>query len=375
MKRRDFFYCVASLLGLAFAGQVKSREASLGSAASISNRLYGAAVRGDLLQQDGAYRRCVLANCSSITPELALKWAALQPQPDQFDFSEMDYLMRFAKANGMAVYGHTLLWHESIPAWALEPMATKKDWGIIQRYMETVLGRLAGSIRYWDVVNEPIDTVDGVDGLRNSPFLAAFGPDYIPNALRTARMLAPAARLMINEFGVEYDLAVEDDRRSRLLKLLETLRKGGVPIDGLGLQAHLELAKGQVSQQKLKPFLDAVADLGLEIYVTELDVREGNYAQAPDRRDRDVADAVSRYLDIVMPYSNLRGITTWGICDRYSWLQITPEDLAKYGDIWKDGSGPGLNRGLPFDASMQPKPFSNALLQAFSDSRVKYGRD
>jgi hypothetical protein len=37
-------------------------------------------------------------------------------------------------------------------------------------------------------------------------------------------------------------------------------------------------------------------------------------------------------------------------------LQVTKDDFARYPDERKDGSSPGLNRGLPFDSSMKPMP-------------------
>ena len=82
------------------------------------------------------------------------------------------------------------------------------------------------------------------------------------------------------------------------------------------------------------------------------------------QRDRQVADATARYLDVALAQSAVRGVTTWGLSDRHSWLQVTPADLARYPGGWRDGSSPGVNRGLPFDTAMRRKPMYHAIANA-----------
>ena len=142
---------------------------------------------------------------------------------------------------------------------------------------------MATPSREWDVVNEPIETGHRMDGLRRSVFLEAFGPDYIRRALVEARTLAPRARLMLNEYSLEYDSREERDRRYLFLKLIEGLRRSGTPLDGIGLQGHLDLRKGTVATASIAAFLRELADMGLAIVVTELDVKEADYAAPPDR--------------------------------------------------------------------------------------------
>jgi endo-1,4-beta-xylanase len=194
-------------------------------------------------------------------------------------------------------------------------------------------------------------------------FVEAFGDEYIKLALSTARAASTTARLVINEYGLEYDLTVERDRRYHFLKLIERLKQQDVPIDGIGLQAHLDLRKGKISQAHIESFLADVKSFGLFVFVTELDVTEAGYYESVEARDLSVADEVSRYLDVVCAYPDLKGVNTWGITDRYSWLGIAPKEveaLIEQG-YWSDGSNPGLNRGLPLDADMRNKPFATSL--------------
>jgi endo-1,4-beta-xylanase len=111
-------------------------------------------------------------------------------------------------------------------------------------------------------------------------------------------------------------------------------------------------------------FLKEIADLGLFIVISELDVKEHEYILPVEQRDGRVADEAKRYLDIALGQPAVRGLTTWGLSDRHSWLQVTQEDLARYPNAWKDGSTPGPNRGLPFDYALRPKPMYRAIAEA-----------
>ena len=275
----------------------------------------------------------------------------------------MDALTDFALTNNKQLRGHTLLWHLSVPHWATSLLPEKGGWSFLQRYFQAALSRYGNAIAEWNVINEPIETGYRTDGLRSSIFLQAFGVDYIARALWEARRLAPRAKLLINEFGLEYDLRVEHERRYHFLKLLDRLKRADVPLDGVGLQAHLDLSKGVMPANVLGRFLKEIADLGLFIVISELDVKEHDYVLPMDQRDARVADETRRYLDVTLDQPAVRGLTTWGLSDRHSWLQVTKDDFARYPDAWKDGSSPGLNRGLPFDSSMKPKPMYRAIAE------------
>lgn len=334
------------------------------------NKLYfGAAVRVQEVMREPDFRDALLRECDYLTPEVALKWTTVERSPNAFDFTSMDALTNFALANKKQLHGHTLVWHKGVPSWAASTLSEKGGWKLMQRYFQAALLRYAHAIAQWDVINEPIETGYRMDGLRSSPFLQAFGADYIARALWEARGLAPQAKLMINEFGLEYDSRLEHDRRYHFLKLLERLKGAGVPLDGVGLQAHLDLSKGALSTDALRRLLKDIADLGLFIVVSELDVKEYDYILPVEQRDARVADEVRRYLEVVLAEPAVRGLSTWGLSDRHSWLQVTPEDLARYPHAWKDGSSPGVNRGLPFDTSMKPKPMYRAIAEAGGQRR------
>ncbi|WP_378943081.1 endo-1,4-beta-xylanase [Mesorhizobium sp. ANAO-SY3R2] len=368
LSRRNLLrWAVTSLAFCGFGKQAALAMARLRTAAEARELFIGTAVAADALRRDSSFKEAILAECSSLTPELSMKWAAAEPSRGRLELTDMDEIADFARFNGLAVYGHALLWHGSIPHWAEVMLREAPDWQHVRNHIATVMPRYGDVVRYWDVVNEPIDTGHREDGLRDSPFLRAFGSSYIERSLHDARVFSPRGRLMINEYGLEYDNQVERDRRYLFLKLIERLRSKNVPLDGIGLQAHLDLRKGTVFQNAIKEFLQEIEGFGLEVVVTELDVKEADYAASAEQRDTTVADETRRYLETVLDHANVKGVTTWGLSDRYSWLRVTDEELGAYKGAWKDGSGPGLNRGLPLDAMFMPKRMHAAMASTLAD--------
>jgi endo-1,4-beta-xylanase len=373
VSRRDAIAALAAtgaLCGLGTPASCAPGE-SLTNAAARGGRFFGSAARIDQLDDERDLRQAVLRECAYLVPEIDLNWNQVEPEYGDLSFGKMDDLSAFAVGNGKRVRGHTLLWHLGTPDWADETLRERQDWNLIARYFGSVIPRYGDVIAQWEVVNEPLDPGHRTDGLRESVFLEVFGPDYIGRALAQARVFAPRAQLFINEYGLEYDLPEERERRYFLLKLLERLRSQGAPIDGLGMQGHLDLRKGRVSQAALAGFLREVAAMGLAVVVSELDVKESDYVASAQERDQLVGDEVRRYLEIVLSFRNVEGVVTWGLSDRHSWLEVTQSDYARFPGAWTNGTGPGFNRGLPFDSSMRPTPMYYAIRDALLGSRPR----
>lgn len=325
--------------------------------------LFGGAARASVLN-DPLIPGLLARECATLTPELEWKWAAIAPVAGRRDWAGADRIAAFARAHGLRVRGHTLLWHRSIPAWAADELAHRPDWRLVKDHIQAVVGRYSRLVGEWDVVNEPIEVGGGDDGLRDSPFLRAFGGEYVARALHEAHAAAPRARLFVNEYDLEYPQ--HQRRRDALLALARALVGRGVPLHGIGIQAHLDLAKGPIDLVGLRAFLKAIAALGLKVSITELDVKERDYILPAGERDRLVADHVATFLAAVLPNVAVGSLTCWGISDRQSWLSFTDADRARFPGAWADGSSPGLNRGLPYDSDGVAKPMRAAIATALS---------
>jgi endo-1,4-beta-xylanase len=325
---------------------------SLFELARSSGRYFGAAARIGDIEADSALRAAVMRDCDRLTPEIHLKWDSLEFARGEFNFAPADDLLEFTRQHGQQLRGHTLVWEQSTPAWAKREILANRDWRLVAGHFARVLSRYRGRIDEWDVVNEAIDTEHGTDGLRATCFYRAFGSDYVERALREARALDPGARLLINDYGFEYENPVDEARRTVFVNLLRRLRASGAPLDGVGLQAHLDLSKGRIRPATIERFVRAIADLGLDVTITEFDVKESD-EHAPDHaRDERVAEHARDYLDVVLAQAAVRGLVTWGLSDKYSWLSTPPG---------RAGTAPRLNRGLPYDEAFAPKRLYAAI--------------
>lgn len=267
--------------------------------------------------QDPACRRLLLRQVGSVTPENGLKWEVFQPRRGHFDFRQGDALLRLARRHGLEMRGHTLVWDRQEPAW-LDAVPARELGPVLHTHILTLMGRYRGQLRSWDVINEPL-AEDG-SGLRRHRWWRALGPDYIALALNWAHRSDPGARLVINEYGLEGETPSAAARRRALLDLLHDLRRRQVPLHAIGLQAHLRAEPGSGHFDGLGPFLEQLQALGLEIEITELDVDDRRLPADPGLRDRLVADLYGRFLAVVLRNGAVRRVTSWGLSDRYSWL-------------------------------------------------------
>lgn len=369
--RRAFIGLVASGSALLHggAGDARTRASARSGGRPPGRFALGTCLEMHHVESDPRLAGIVGARFAEVTPEYSLQWSSFEPAEGRCRFGQVDRLVAFARARGQAVHGHALLWEQGTPGWGTPDwvkarLADAPDWALVRRRFETVLGRYGTAIPAWTVVNEAIETGDRADGLRANAFLRAFGPGYIPAAFETAAELAPGARLMLNEYGLEYANPVDAARRRAALALVESLRRRGVRIDAFGIQGHLDLGKGRIDARGLARFLAELAGLGVEIRVTELDVQERDLALPLAERDRRVADETARFLDVVLDQPAVTGVTTWGVSDRFSWLR------GDYDAIRADpGPGTAFNRGLPYDAACAPKPMADAIARAL-DRRV-----
>lgn len=78
----------------------------------------------------------------------------------EFNFSEMDVKVNWGRSRGMDVHGHILVWYNDIPDW-LKATPKADVEAIMNEHIDTVVGRYAGKIKLWDVVNEAVNDDDG----------------------------------------------------------------------------------------------------------------------------------------------------------------------------------------------------------------------
>lgn len=349
---------LGSAAALAAADVCRAQEQpGLAALAARRGIVFGAAIEPERVEADPAFAALLRRECAGLTPENHMKWNVLRPAPRRFDFAAADRVVAIAAAQAAAVHGHALIWHEANPAWLSRELRPGAGEEILREHIDTVVGRYAGRVRSWDVVNEAVERNDGrPDGLRRSGWLTAMGPDYIPLAFEAARRADPSAALVLSDYGLEYDdESWMREKRGTMLELLAGWKRDGVPITGLGLQGHLLGDRAPAFGAGLRTFLRQVRALGLDIFITELDVNDQNIPGTHAQRDERVAGVYRTFLSAALAEPGVRMVTTWGLSDRYT---------SKAG-MFPRRDGQGV-RPLPFDRDLARKPAWYAIADAFA---------
>jgi len=296
-------------------------------------------VQASLLDDHG-YAITIAHAFSAVTPENEMKWAAIEPKAGKFDFGPADRIVDFAKSHGLRVRGHTLVWHNQNPGWLTpkHPLSRAQLMAALRQHIDEVVGHYRGQVFQWDVVNEAL----GDDlRLRRDVWLDGLGPGYIPLAFRLAHAADPNAELFYNDYGAEG----AGPKADAVYRLVRSLKQQGAPIGGIGLQGHVTA----VPIPGLKANLERFAALGLDIVLSEVDVRlRGKPDSAALRRQADAYAAIGRACAAV---PRCRGIVVWGLDDDDSWI---PQAFGGFGSA------------TLFDGDLHPKPAFYALRRALA---------
>jgi endo-1,4-beta-xylanase len=311
----------------------------------------------------------VAAQFNTISPENVLKWEAVHPRRDGYNFDPADHYVTFGEKNKMFVIGHCLVWHSQTPRWVFEEEPGKpltRD-ALLERmhdHIRTVVGRYKGRIAGWDVVNEALNE-DGT--LRQSPWLKIIGDDFILKAFQFAHEADPQAELYYNDYNLE-----NEAKRKGAVELIRKLKAAGAPITAVGLQGHDKMDWPTVEQQAAT--IEAFAALGVKVNITELDVDVLPRTQRQNTADVSATAAATansnpytaglpdevqqalakRYADLFKVYvqhkDSITRITFWGVTDGDSWLNNFP-------------TRGRTNHPLLFDRQGKPKPAFDAVIQ------------
>lgn len=307
-----------------------SAASTLAGAAAEQGRYFGSAVSASQLNEPD-YMSRLNGEFNSLTAENEMKWDALEPSRNSFNFGTADRIVNHGQSRNMSVRGHTLVWHSQLPGW-VGSLGANDLRSAMNNHVTTVMQHYRGKIHSWDVVNEAFQ--DGNSGARrSSPFQDKLGNGWIEESFRTARAADPGAKLCYNDYNTDGINA----KSNAVYNMVRDFKQRGVPIDCVGFQSHFNSNSPVPGdyQQNLQRF----ADLGVEVQITELDIEGSGTAQANDYR---------RVVEACLAVSRCTGITVWGVTDKYS---------------WRSGGTP-----LLFDGDYNKKPAYHAVLAALGGS-------
>jgi endo-1,4-beta-xylanase len=342
------------LAGWLFAGTflLAATPQTLRDAATSSGILVSTAVRPDLFAEP-AYAETLGREFNMVEPEDVMKWWVVRRDPGAFDFRQGDQVVAFARAHGMKIRGHCLVWDNDNPLWlAQSQFSPAQLWDLMHEHITTVMKHYAGQVFAWDVVNEAFDEKGQVkDSVwYNRPGIGLSGKQtaYVEQAFRWAREADPRAFLFYNEGGGE-GLNPKSDA---IYTMLKDFKQRAVPIDGVGLQmhiSHLDFDPAAVSAN-----IARLAKLGLQVHITELDVAlpTTSTGQAQDADLEKQAEIYRAVVRACLQNPGCTAIQTWGFTDKYSWIVSHSHRT--------EGAA------LLFDRFYKPKPAYSAVLEELS---------
>ena len=302
-------------------------------------------------------KEVVARECTRITPENVMKPMHISPREGVWRFQPVHRTYEFAREHGLKVHGHTLVWDKEPAIWQqrlAEGKSLDEVTAIYGDYIQTIIREFPDTAS-WDVLNEIFEQ----RGLRETVPLGAHGLDFVERCLRAAREAAPDATLVINDFNLTCAGHWCDDKRRNVLDYYRRLLDRGAPIDAIGLQAHLK-SLYPPSGRKTLAFIREAEAMGLQVYLSELDVNDSEWPQDIARRDELVARMYGDFLGEVLRSKAVTSISFWGITDADNWI-VRPT----FGEEKIQGAPP---RPTLFDPELNRKPSYYAVLNAIEQA-------
>ncbi|KAK2067505.1 hypothetical protein P8C59_001242 [Phyllachora maydis] len=198
----------------------------------------------------------------------------------------------------------------------------------------------------WDVVNEGLNE-DGT--YREDIFCQTLGEDYLKVAFVVAAAAAdPGAKLYYNDYNIEYP----GPKATAALGIVKMLKSAGLRIDGVGLQSHFIVGSTPSVEDQMAT-QQAFIDLGVEVALTELDIRLNLPANATS-----LAQQKQDYETSVGACAQLRecvGVAVWNFYDPFSWVP---------------GTFPGPGDAGLWCANFTKHPAYHGVVEAFKTRRT-----
>jgi endo-1,4-beta-xylanase len=307
---------------------------------------------------------------NSITAENEMKFNALQSSENKFNFSGADKIVDFATTNQMKIRGHALVWHSQTPSWLfIDSSGADASPAVLlarmKSHISTVMNHFKGKVYAWDVVNEAImdtgayRTGNEEKDTERSSWYKILGESYIAEAFKAAREADPDAKLYYNDFH-DYVPA----KHEGVYNMLKSLIEAGVPIDGVGIQGHLNIDPSPdpnnqgyyESVANLEEAINQYSSLGLDVQITEMDlsmyVTGVTYTSDmfltadtfTDELKTKQAERYREYFELFRKHKDvIKAVTLWGIADDNTWLSEFTSGRKDFPLLFDDNHQPKMS--------------------------------
>lgn len=290
--------------------------------------------------------------------ELTIKWTGYEKQQGRPEWERFQQKLDWCRQNGITPKGHTLGWTNmsGTPKWLLQlPHTMAGD--LYKARIYDLVGGFSKQVHMWDVVNEPVTTIPWERALQDSIFGESkidAGSRYdtkgitvdeiIPWVARSytwAQEANPNGDFIINEFN----LIAKPSVRQKLFDLVKALQQRGIPVKGIGIQAH-EPRDWWFSPVDIVATFNKFDSLHLPLHITEFipqssgEPINGGWREGEWTEDAQ-AEFAEQFYTLAFGHPSVASIHWWGLTDKMIWLK-----------------GGGL-----LDKDLDPKPVYNRLMK------------
>lgn len=287
---------------------------------------------------------------------------------NDFNFTNADAFVDYAKSKDIKIHGHALIWHASyqVPNFMKNWAGTSEEFlTMLDTHVNTIVThyKTKGNVTSWDVVNEALtDGSPSTFRSSDSTFYIKSGNSavYIERAFKAARLADATVDLYYNDYNIDQNNA----KTTKLVEMVTDFQARNIPISGVGFQMHVFMDYPSI--ENIKAAMKKIADKGLKVKITELDVAINNpysggwsVSTATQYNNTSALAQKKRYCDIVAGYKEVvpeaqrGGITVWGTTDANTWLTTATSQY----------NGQALAWPLLFDNNYNDKP----ALRGFAD--------
>jgi endo-1,4-beta-xylanase len=319
--------------------------------------LFGTAITDNLAEKSGTpmsdkdrkmFIKILEENFNYAVHENALKWYDTEVEYKKVDYYLADRIYELCKERNIPMRGHCIFWAKDkyVMPWLRELDADELRAAVIRRAID-VTKHFKDRIEEFDLNNEMIN---------GDFFRRRLGYGVINEMAFAAKAGNPNAKLYVNDYGV---LVENGFNKSSYITQIENLLAMGVPIDGIGCQAHFvtsnknnSTAKAATTSEHVQKTLDELSKFGLPIKITEClvsaDTEEGK------------AEELTRFFRLCFAHPSVEAIIMWGFWEVGHWVPEsamwkkdwtpTPQALA-YRDLvfnkwWTESSGKADDKGI-----------------------------
>ncbi|MFH1784179.1 MAG: endo-1,4-beta-xylanase [bacterium] len=333
----------------------KPSQATLKTLSDDLNIVWGTSLRPDGMS-DALYKEVMAQQFNLVVADYGMYIVNIQYEQDEWDFSDMDEIVKYGESHNMKIRGHALVWGFDLdrykegdwlptPEWVHNSDLSREDMiNIMYEHIDKVMNRYGNRINEWIVVNEAISNRRNKEMARNVWF-EKIGEDYVELAFKHADKIAPNAVLILNDFGADY-VGQSSHKVDKLYNYTKKLLQKGIPIDGIGLQFHLTVGIDNPTVDDIVNNFIRYRDLGLDVYITELDVKIKEPVTGEKLKEQ--ARLYSIVMKAVLESDACNSITVWGYTDRYTWIHE-----------WQ----PGYDAPCMYDENIKPKPAYNSVIE------------